>query len=229
MKRVKVTLIGSKSDLIQPLLNTAQQNNLEVQCINRNDWDLENPIIPELVLENILTFQPDSLLFAAGANKPISLCEPLSEIVSRIETHISINCTSFISFSIAVQQVLRKPLKSIHAISSLYGTYGRRTRLPYSVSKHALEGAIKCLATEYKDTQVLGYRPGFFSTTLTARNLSKDSQMALIKKIPVERFGLPEEISRIITQNILNPSPYMTGVCLTIDGGMRAGGFFDVK
>ena len=127
-----------------------------------------------------------------------------------------------------MQKKLKKKLKSIHVLSSLYGTYGRKSRMPYSISKHALEGAIKCLSLEFPETQVIGYRPGFFKTKLTEKNLSKPEIDKISNLIPLNRLGTPEEISKIILNNIINPGTYLTGQIINIDGGLSTGGFFEI-
>ena len=109
----------------------------------------------------------------------------------------------------------------------MYGIYGRKTRLPYSVSKHALEASIKCLALEYPETQFIGYRPGFFKTKLTSANLTEEMQDELAKRIAKNRLGTPLEMSKILLDNIKNTNPYMTGTFITVDGGMISGGIFE--
>ena len=105
--------------------------------------------------------------------------------------------------------------------------YGRKSRLPYSLSKHALEGVLKCLAIELPNTLVLGYRPGFFSTKLTNTNLTIEEQAELSKRIPLARFGQPYELSDIILNHITNPPYYSTGSFIMMDGGLTAGGIFE--
>ena len=124
------------------------------------------------------------------------------------------------------QQQLQNKLTAVHIISSLYGIYGRETRLPYSISKHALESSIKCLALEYPETQFVGYRPGFFDTKLTSANMNKKMQSKIKEKIPSSRLGEVKEFSKLLTHNILHSPHYLTGSIITIDGALTAGGFF---
>ena len=165
MKNIKLTIIGSNSDLIKPLIEKAKKKNISIQMMNRNQWELSNVYAPKNVLKEIIEFNPNQLLFAAGINETINIHydNPI-KIIECVEKHISINCNSFLWLCLELQSQLNNPLDGIHGISSLYGIYGRKTRLPYSISKHAFEAVIKCLATEFTKTQVLGYRPGFFET-----------------------------------------------------------------
>jgi NAD(P)-dependent dehydrogenase (short-subunit alcohol dehydrogenase family) len=227
MNSKRLVIIGSGSDLVQPLIQSGPMHGLEVLGVNRSDWDMSKRQPAPEVVERIARFRPGHLIFAAGHNTLTNIHSDPASVLTEIESHVAINCLSFIHIALLLMKELEQPLLSIHAISSLYGVYGRRSRMPYSVSKHALEGAIKCLAVEFPQTQVLGYRPGFFETRLTRQNVSSAAREALEARIPKHRFGEPEEFSAAILSNILHPNPYYTGTFITVDGGMTAGGIFD--
>ena len=228
MSEIRLTIIGSNSDLVQPLIKESILNNIILQNIERKDWDLSTQTANNETISKIINFAPSHLLFSAGVNQPICLDNiKVKDLIKNIELHMNINCISLISLVINLQKELKKPLRAVHAISSLYGIYGRKTRLPYSISKHALESAIKCLALEYPETQFIGYRPGFFDTKLTSANMDKKMQENIKEKIPSYRFGKVKEFSKLLTQNIINSPPYLTGSIITIDGGLTAGGFFN--
>lgn len=227
MNSKRLVIVGSASDLVQPLIQSAPAHGLEVLGLNRSDWDLSNCQPGPEVVERIVRFGPGHLIYAAGRNMLTDIHSDPTTVLAEIETHVTINCLAFIHIALVLLQELKQSLLSIHAISSLYGVYGRRSRIPYSVSKHALEGAIKCLAIEFPQIQVLGYRPGFFETRLTRQNVSASARKALEARIPLHRFGQAEELSSAILTNILHPVPFYTGHCITVDGGMTAGGFFD--
>ncbi len=228
MKEIKLLIIGSKSDLIQPLLEKVKDNNIYIFKVNREEWDLESNLPSSEIIKKIINFQPTQLLYAAGQNIPLIVKnEDTQNVIASLNKHISINCISFLSIVDILQKNLKNPLIGVHVISSLYGIYGRRTRLPYVVSKHALEGVVKCLSLEYPETQIIGYRPGFFKTKLSDKNLSIDMQEKLSNRIAKKRFGLPSELSDSILLNICNPNKFFTGTFITIDGGMISGGIFE--
>ncbi len=228
MNEIKLLIIGSKSDLIQPLLEKVRDNNILIFQVNREEWDLASNLPSSEIIKKIINFQPNQLLYAAGQNNPLIVKnEDTQNVIASLNNHISINCISFLSIVDILQKNLKNPLIGVHVISSLYGIYGRRTRLPYVVSKHALEGVVKCLSLEYPETQIIGYRPGFFKTKLSDKNLSKDMQEKLSNRIAKKRFGLPSELSDSILLNICNPNKFFTGTFITIDGGMISGGIFE--
>lgn len=223
----RILLIGSKSDLMEPLTQYAAEQNISILGISRDHWDLSTVKPNSSVLEEILRFSPNHVVFAAGVNEPTSIhCHPDS-LLNRLQYHINVNCFAFISLVSHLCDYSDISLRSIHVISSLYGVYGRKERLPYSVSKHALEAAVKCLALELPDTVVMGYRPGFFTTKLTDKNLSLEKQKNIAKCIPLTRFGRPAELCSVIINNIVTPPAYASGSFITLDGGLTAGGIFN--
>ena len=155
MKRINLTIIGAGSDLLEPLISNKQED-INIQKITRSQWDLLETTPTEALLSEIISFEPNQLLFAAGVNQKINFEDIKNkDLISLIKNHLSINCISLISIVHLLQKNLPNKLEAVHAISSLYGIYGRKTRLPYSVSKHALEASIKCLALEYPETQFI--------------------------------------------------------------------------
>lgn len=228
MPKQNVLVVGAGSDLIQPLLDEADSYGLSVLKLNRSNWNLDDCTPPPSLISQIISFSPSHVLYAAGLNCPQDLRQDPVQTLKAVNEHLMVNCLSFISIVLHLQSRLAAPLISIHALSSLYGLYGRRTRLPYSVSKHALEGAVKCLAIEYPETLVLAYRPGFFKTKLTDKNINADMQDRLKACIPAGRLGSSSELSAVILRNILDPPLYASGSAITLDGGLTAGGIFEL-
>ena len=223
----RVLIVGSNSDLIAEFREDCQRRDIELLPLTRKDWDLRIPTIPKEVKSKIESFVPTDIVFSAAINNKWDSKKKEDDLTVTVQHHLQVNCISILTLVEWMQRKLPSKLVSIHVITSLYGIYGRKQRLPYSVSKHALEGAIKCLALEYPSTLTLGYRPGFFKTKLTDINLSGEQQERIKCKIPIGRLGISEDLSRILISNILNPPFYSTGSTLTIDGGLSSGGFFD--
>ncbi len=227
MNNSNVLIIGANSDLILPFIGQASDRGLNMLQLTRKDWDLRDCMIPDNLLGQIIDFCPNHIVYAAGLNQILNLKDVSRDsVLAMINHHLNVNCVSLLSLILSLNEQLNYNLTSIHAISSLYGIYGRQTRLPYSLSKHALEGLVKCLALEMPETLVLGYRPGFFSTKLTEKNMSKEAQKKIVDRIPSGRFGTPSELSFVILNNILTLPHYSSGSSITMDGALTAGGLF---
>lgn len=224
----RVLIIGANSDLISPLIVDSGSSGLQVFTVTRSEWDLRDPHIPQSLLEDVLRFSPQHIVYAAGLNDLVDFPVESDQLLTIASDHINVNCLSFVSIVNTLAKHSRNPILTIHAISSLYGIYGRSRRLPYSISKHALEAAVKCLAIEMPDSTVLAYRPGFFKTKLTDKNLSDSAQTSIVKRIPAGRFGLPTDLCNLIINNIVSPPSYASGSAITMDGGLTAGGIFNL-
>ena len=57
---------------------------------------------------------------------------------------------------------------------------------------------------------------------VTGKSVEKIRQ-ARVKDIPLHRLGRPEEVAKLITFLASESSSYMTGTCVTIDGGVVRG------
>lgn len=111
--------------------------------------------------------------------------------------------------------------------SSLYSMLARCGRLPYVISKHALNGVVKTLALEYGPSNVLinGIAPGFVNTPMTRRNNDAEAFSRIVFNIPLGRMATPREIATLAHFLCSSENTYMTGQVVTIDGGYSVGGF----
>jgi len=61
--------------------------------------------------------------------------------------------------------------------------------------------------------------PGFIETDMTAA-LSEKMREGILGNVPLERFGSPDDIAHAAVFLAMEPSGYITGQVLTVDGGM---------
>jgi len=106
-------------------------------------------------------------------------------------------------------------------LSSISGGWGGRGKSNYAASKAAINGFTRACAIELasKGITVNAIAPGMIVTELTetVRGLTKDS---LLDRIPVRRYGQPEDVAWLAAFLASERSAYMTGQVLTIDGGL---------
>ena len=90
----------------------------------------------------------------------------------------------------------------------------------YAAAKAGIVGFSKSAAQELAryNITVNALCPGFIETEMVT-NLTEDVQKALIAKIPLGRFGQPEEVARI-TRFLVTEGEYITGAQININGGM---------
>jgi 3-oxoacyl-[acyl-carrier protein] reductase len=106
-------------------------------------------------------------------------------------------------------------------IASVIGLIGNAGQSNYAASKAALIGFTKSVAKELAPRGVTAnaIAPGFIETDMTAV-LDEKVRDAIIDRVPMARFGSPEDIANAAIFLAMESTNYMTGQILTVDGGM---------
>jgi NAD(P)-dependent dehydrogenase (short-subunit alcohol dehydrogenase family) len=98
----------------------------------------------------------------------------------------------------------------------------------YQVSKRALQRFMEQLAYDYAAEGVLANMllPGILNAGLTRRvvlSSRPELKQTLLARIPIGEFGTAEQVAAAYAYLCSSDSDYMTGACLTIDGGCVLG------
>jgi 3-oxoacyl-[acyl-carrier protein] reductase len=136
------------------------------------------------------------------------------------ERVLSTNLTSaFLCSKEVIPSMVTKKEGKIINVSSIWGNVGAAMEVAYSTSKAGLNGFTKSLAKELapSNIQVNAIACGLIDTAMNAC-YTKDELHAIIKSIPADRIGTPEEIAQFILQLSINHT-YLTGQIIKIDGG----------
>jgi glucose 1-dehydrogenase len=110
-------------------------------------------------------------------------------------------------------------------ISSVHDTIGWAGHTAYCASKAGLSMMTRSLALELLDSgvRVVGLSPGAIRTPINQDVWQDPENMADLKsKIPIGRIGEPEEIAQMARFLVSDEASYVTGVTITVDGGMTA-------
>ena len=92
----------------------------------------------------------------------------------------------------------------------------------YSATKSAIESLTKSMASCWAThkVRVNCVAPGFIKgNTLNKILESYDNENEIIKRIPLKRFGFPEEVAEAIMFLASNRASYITGSTIFVDGG----------
>jgi 3-oxoacyl-[acyl-carrier protein] reductase len=105
-------------------------------------------------------------------------------------------------------------------VSSAAGVQGLKGQAAYGSSKSAVNGLTVIAAKELADfgVRVNAIAPGFIETGMLAEPTEFDEMYR--KRIPLKRFGLPEEVASVTAFLLADASRYMTGQVLVVDGGL---------
>ncbi|MDX8431525.1 MAG: 3-oxoacyl-[acyl-carrier-protein] reductase [Candidatus Algichlamydia australiensis] len=134
---------------------------------------------------------------------------------------INVNLNAIYHLTHAFIRPMLKNKGKIINISSVSGLSGNPGQANYSAAKAGLIGMTRTLARELggKGVTVNCIAPGFITTPMTDK-LNEAQQQAILSRIPLKRFGKPEEIAQAAL--FLATADYITGQTLAVDGGMLA-------
>jgi len=117
--------------------------------------------------------------------------------------------------------MMRQRSGSIVNLTSVVGIIGNAGQTNYSAAKAGLIGFTKSLAREVgsRGITVNAVAPGFIETRLTDV-LSADVKSTMLERIPLGRFGAPEDVASAVGFLVSPAARYITGTTLSVDGGM---------
>jgi 3-oxoacyl-[acyl-carrier protein] reductase len=121
----------------------------------------------------------------------------------------------------ALRSFLKRKGGKIVNIASVTGEMGNAGQANYAASKAGLIGFTKSVAREYasRNIQVNAVAPGFIDTAMSQAIPQKDREF-LIKQIPMERLGAPEDVAEAVLFLAGPAAGYITGQVLNVNGGM---------
>lgn len=123
------------------------------------------------------------------------------------------------------KQVIRPMMKarsgSIINMSSVVGVSGNGGQSSYAASKAGVIGFTKSIALELgsRNIRCNAIAPGFIETDMTGY-LKDGGAEEWFKKIPMQRFGKPEEVADAALFLASDMSAYVTGQVLGVCGGL---------
>ena len=107
-------------------------------------------------------------------------------------------------------------------ISSMVGPQSFRGDPAYVASKGGLEALMRALAVELGEKGIAAnaIAPGFFATEGNAHFFDKPPVAELARRIPLRRFGRPDELVGAAIFLASDAASYITGQVLTVDAGL---------
>ncbi len=121
----------------------------------------------------------------------------------------------------ALKRMLRQKSGRIINITSVVGLTGNAGQVNYSASKAGMIGLTKALAREAAPRGITcnAIAPGWIETRMT-EGLPESLQADWKGKIPLGRFGRPEDVAEAVVFIASDRAAYITGQVLAVDGGM---------
>ena len=196
--------------------------NKNKKLINKNisfyKFDLENKKDVKLTVNKIIKKykQIDCLINTAGISNENSF-----------EDNININLISIYNITKLVIENMKKKGGSVVNITSLNAELGFSKNPGYVSSKGGLKLLTKSFCLDYAKYKIrfnnLG--PGYIKTSMTRKKfLNFKERKKRLDRIPLGRYGSPEDLIGPIMFLIADASRYVTGQDLYVDGGFLAKG-----
>lgn len=163
--------------------------------------------------------QLDILVNNAGITKDKSLMMMGQEDWSNV---IDTNLTGVFNTTRAcIISFLKQKSGNIVNISSVSGIHPLAGQVNYAAAKAGVIGFTKSLAKEVApyNIRVNAVAPGFISTEMTAE-LGEKAREKFLKLIPLQRFGTPDEVAKVVLFLLGDLSRYITGQTIQLDGGL---------
>jgi 3-oxoacyl-[acyl-carrier protein] reductase len=119
--------------------------------------------------------------------------------------------------------MLRQRSGSIVNVTSVSGIRGNPGQANYAASKAAIAAMTRTLAKELakRSIRVNCVAPGFIDTDMV-RKMDPKVVEEVVKRIPMQRLGLPEEVAKVVAFLASDDARYVTGQEWVIDGGLTA-------
>jgi gluconate 5-dehydrogenase len=149
---------------------------------------------------------------------------PLQEIVAEdfrrlIETNL---VAQYELSRVAARHMAARGQGRLVFISSMVGPRSFQGDPAYAASKGGLEALMRALAVELgaKGITANAIAPGFFLTERNATLFAQPRVVELARRIPLGRFGRPDELVGAAIFLASDAASYITGQVLTVDAGL---------
>jgi 3-oxoacyl-[acyl-carrier protein] reductase len=135
---------------------------------------------------------------------------------------IATNLTGTFALTQAVlKPMIRQKGGRIVCISSVVGQTGNAGQANYAASKAGIIGFAKAVALEVasRGITVNVVAPGMIDTDMT-RAITENAREEWASKIPLRRFGTPDDIAAAVCFLASDEAAYITGHVLAVNGGL---------
>jgi 3-oxoacyl-[acyl-carrier protein] reductase len=124
----------------------------------------------------------------------------------------------------ALPHLARSGAGRIVNIASTEGLGATKFGSPYTASKHGVIGLTRSLAVELgeRGVTVNCICPGPIRTGMTAPIPEEAKRKFARRRVPLRRYGEPEEVAQMTLSLVLPAASYLNGAVVVVDGGMLA-------
>ncbi|MFB3895451.1 MAG: 3-oxoacyl-[acyl-carrier-protein] reductase [bacterium] len=206
-------------------LEAVQQTAAEIEALGRKSYAAQSDVSDSAAVEGFISAvvekfgRIDILVNNAGITRDTLLIRMKDadwDAVLKINLTGTFNCTR------AVSKIMMKQRSGrIVNMASVIGLIGNTGQANYGASKAGVIALTKSVAKELASRGVLvnAIAPGFIMTRMT-EVLPEPVKTEMLNRIPLARFGKPEDIANTVLFLVSESASYITGQVIQVDGGM---------
>jgi len=226
---VEIIIADIRKELAEKLIKELDKNNNRIHFF-QTDLSKEEEIINLFEFTKNKWGSLDFLINNAGIEDGFLLQE---QTYKKYRHTMKINMDApFLCSKYGLPLLEKSSTGRIIMISSIQGIRGYKGNIAYNTAKGGMINMTRVLATELADKNILvnSVAPGFINTPLSVMkdgNLEWDTDWfkdvyLKYEKLPVGRYGNPDDIAGAVYFFCSEDSKYVTGQTLLVDGGVSS-------
>jgi 2-deoxy-D-gluconate 3-dehydrogenase len=216
----EILIVGRRKDVLEKTAKELRQFGGPVVPFSADLSKMEE--IPRIVDRAIKEFGKIDFLFNNAGTIHRAPVEEYSEANWDVVIQTNLKGPFFLAQAVAKRMIADKRPGSIVNTSSLIAFIGGKNVPGYAASKGGINQLTKSMANGWAQygIRVNAIGPGWFATDLTEA-LRKDKQRSaeILSRIPLGRWGNPEELGGVAVFLASDASAYVTGQTFIVDGG----------
>ncbi len=165
----------------------------------------------------------DILVNNAGVSLPAPIDSPGYDAAWNTTFAVNLEAHT-LTIRACLDDLLRNGAGRIVNVASTEGLGATPFLTPYTASKHGVIGLTRGLAVELgrRGITVNCIAPGPIRTGMTSAIDESDKAAFARRRVPIGRYGDPEEVAQAVLSLVLPASSYINGTVLVVDGGLTA-------
>jgi 2-deoxy-D-gluconate 3-dehydrogenase len=218
-----VLLVGRRMDVLEKAVKELGKQGAPVIPFSADLSKMGD--LPKIVEKAVKEFgKVDFLINNAGTIRRAP-CEDFTEADWDLVLETNLKGPFFLAQAVARTMIAAGRPGAIVNTSSLIAFIGGKTIPAYAASKGGLNQATKTMANDWAKygIRVNAIAPGYFITDVTeALQKNKERYTEIVSRIPMGRWGNPEELGGMALYLVSDASSYVTGQTFVVDGGWLA-------
>ena len=216
----EVLIVGRRKEVLEKTAKELRQFGRPVVPFPADLSKMED--IPRIVDRAVKEFGKIDFLFNNAGDIRRAPVEEYSEADWDVVIQTNLKGPFFLAQAVAKTMIAAKRPGSIVNTSSLIAFIGGKNVPGYAASKGGINQLTKAMANGWAQygIRVNAIAPGWFTTDLTeALQKDKERYKDIVSRIPLGRWGNPEELGGVAVFLASDASSYITGQTIVVDGG----------